>query len=62
MGVAGEEIYEMLGCDHRGVCRFTGPDDAGAKRVMGVLRLFATAANKRELLPAYIIFHGARRS
>ncbi|PQE25311.1 hypothetical protein CJF30_00000012 [Rutstroemia sp. NJR-2017a BBW] len=46
MGVAGEEIYEMLGCDHRAVCRFTGPDDAGAKRVMGVLGLFATAANK----------------
>jgi hypothetical protein len=51
MGIAGEEHYEMLGCDHRGVCRFTGPDDVGAKRVMGVLGQFATAANKRELRP-----------
>lgn len=41
MGIPGERIVPMLGCNHTTVCRFEGESSFGYQSIFGVLQDWA---------------------
>ncbi|KAK8911022.1 hypothetical protein QC760_000086 [Botrytis cinerea] len=43
--IPDERVVKMHGCDHRNICRFTGPESSSYKSVWGILKVYADEAN-----------------
>ncbi|KAF7914114.1 uncharacterized protein EAF01_000520 [Botrytis porri] len=43
--IPDERVVKMHGCDHRNICRFTGPESSSYKSVWGILKVYADEAS-----------------
>ena len=46
MGIPGEIIINMMGCNHREICRFSNESSSSYKAVLGVLREWTEDGNE----------------
>ncbi|TGO49584.1 hypothetical protein BCON_0206g00190 [Botryotinia convoluta] len=43
--IPDERVVKMHGCDHRNICRFSGPESSSYKSVWGILKVYADEAS-----------------
>jgi hypothetical protein len=54
-----ERVVPMQNCDHRNICRFSGPESKSYQRVCGILKEYAGEANKSRFYAREIMVQNA---